>query len=98
MTRQHAKELLPIITAFANGEDVQGFEGVSNEWVTLHDPSFIDIPKAYRIAPKPRKVWVNEYKSGNLYAHTSKEDADDCALGGGNELIACHEIELPPIP
>jgi hypothetical protein len=97
MTREYAKELLPIITAFANGDDIQS-QSPGGNWSIINEPGFSLEPSRYRIAPKPRKVWVNEYKSGNLYAHTSKEDADDCVLGWGNEFIACHELELPPLP
>jgi len=99
MTREHAKQLLPIITAFANGEEVQGFEEVSNEWVTLHQPSFLDCAKAYRIAPKPRKVWVNEYPTEDgkclIMAHDTKDRADRDAT---SRRVACYELELPPLP
>jgi hypothetical protein len=96
MTREHAKELLPIITAFANGEDVQGFEALCNEWITLPRPTFNDCPKAYRIAPKPRKVWVNEYPQGlALHCFPTRSEAD---LSDYNKTrIACYELELPPL-
>ena len=97
MTREHAKELLPIITAFANGEDVEYNDG--GKWIQLNHPSFLDEPSDYRIAPKPRKVWVNEYENGDL-GNTHKTGAaaytesQMCSL----KLVACHEIELPPLP
>jgi hypothetical protein len=96
MTREHAKELLPIITAFADGEDVQ-FRIGAHTWTTKDPIEFNSDPKLYRIAPKPRKIWVNEYKSGNAYAHFSKEGALACA-SDSREVIATHELELPPLP
>ncbi len=94
MTRKHAKELLPIITAFANGEEVQCLH--RDKWESREDHGFTWDANRYRIVPNPRKIWVNEYKSGNLYVHTTKEDAKDCALGNC-EFVACHELELPPL-
>lgn len=98
MTREHAKELLPIITAFANGEDVQAYYGAEG-WQSKEDHDFWWQPDRYRIAPKPRKVWVNEYPGfpANcvLCFHETKEQADNDA---GFNRIACHEIELPPLP
>ena len=93
MTREHAKELLPIITAFANGEDVE-FHRLDVGWTTIVSPSFDSEPANYRIAPKPRKVWVNEYPHGELRMHPSKEAAEERASG---DRIACHELELPPL-
>jgi hypothetical protein len=97
MTRKHWKELLPVITAFANGEDVQFDSGI--RWTTVTEATFEAHPQFYRIAPKPRKVWVNEYPgfpaSRCFCFHLTKEQADHDA---GNNRIACHEIELPPLP
>jgi len=95
MTRENAKELLPILTAFANGEEVQFNNGLS--WKTQNELSFEGNPQHYRIAPKPRKVWVNEYKSGSAYIHSTKGEADQCARWSC-ELVACYELELPPLP
>ena len=101
MTREHAKELLPIITAFANGEDVQFRVSDTSNWQSREGPDFSGSPRLYRIAPKPRKVWVNIYPDDNddcdivANCFRSKEAADNAALNG---RIACHEIELPPLP
>ena len=98
MTREYAKELLPIITAFANGDDIQS-QSPGGNWSIINEPGFSLEPSRYRIAPKPRKVWVNEYRpSGNELNVTlfpSRENADDAAL---ETRIACYELELPPLP
>jgi len=96
MNREHWKELLPVITAFANGEDVQIKDG--DDWLAVVSPSFREPAPLYRIAPKPRKVWINEYlEDGNsvFKSHATRQAADDFATEG---RIACHEIELPPLP
>jgi len=102
MTREHAKELLPIITAFANGEDIQYFDSVNGWLPNSQHPEFSQDPSRYRIAPKPRKVWVNFFmQPGGLitcsyYPHDSREQAD--ASHEATNRIACHELELPPLP
>jgi hypothetical protein len=94
MKREHVKELLPIIVAFANGEDVQFNNGLG--WKSSNDLEFISASKNYRMAPKPRKVWVNEYPGNNtFYGYLTRQEADECA---DSSRIACHEIELPPLP
>ena len=55
MTREEAKELLPVITAFVNGKDVQCLEGYPtkdmHKWNTLNEPDFNPLFK-YRIKPE----------------------------------------------
>jgi hypothetical protein len=95
MTREEAKELLPIITAFANGEEVQLYRPSENAWALKDNPDFTALPSDYRIAPKPRTVWVNEYPNSEFVTWDSHKTAD---LQAGVTRIACHEIELPPLP
>jgi hypothetical protein len=100
MTRERAKQLLPIITAFANGEDVQFLTEIGY-WTNFGASvrlSFDEDPSRYRITPKPRKVWVNEYSSpsgGTFYGYATKQEAD---ASSSQDRIACHEIELPFLP
>jgi hypothetical protein len=93
MNREHWKELLPVITAFANGEDVQVLDGA--KWLTLDSPSFLDPAAKYRIAPKPRKAWVLEYDDGECHIATNEKELAEYTLKG---RTTCHEIELPPLP
>ena len=56
MTREEAKELLPIIKAFAEGKEIQ-YRNSLNEWldITKNDGlSFVSLPSDYRIKPKPK--------------------------------------------
>ena len=51
MTREEAKELLPIIQAFAEGKTIEIYDG---EWKTMiiKDPHFDSVPSCYRIKPE----------------------------------------------
>ena len=82
------------MTAFANGEEVQFNSGL--RWTTVTEATFEAHPRFYRIAPKPRKVWVNEYpnqKFGKLFGTLEKANME-----ARRNRVACHEIELPPLP
>ena len=100
MTREHAKAVAPFVIAFGKGEDIE-FLSHQGEWEKpdQYGLSFDLKPENYRIAPKPRKVWVNEYTQAcerpNVSLYLSKADADNAAH---ESRIACYEIELPPLP
>ena len=54
MTREEAKELLPIIQAFADGKKIQ-YRNRSDEWMDVEENeglSFISHPSDYRIKPE----------------------------------------------
>ena len=56
MTRKEAKELLPIIQAFAEGKEIQ-YRNSFNEWIDIKKNeglSFIKTPLDYRIKPEPK--------------------------------------------
>lgn len=55
MTRDRIKELLPVITAFAEGKTIE-IKNSKNEWNEIDDPYFDGSPKEYRIKP------VSEYR------------------------------------
>lgn len=56
MTREEAKQLLPIIQAWAEGETIEIYYRKDKEWstMTIEDPSFDCGPSCYRIKPKPK--------------------------------------------
>lgn len=56
MTREHAKELLPIIQAFAEGKTIQ-YRNAECEWENIPigvNLSFADAPSEYRIKPESK--------------------------------------------
>ena len=54
MTREEAKELLPIIQAFAEGKTIQQKRqvGYEDEWFDVNTLSWDKIPSDYRIKPE----------------------------------------------
>ena len=56
MTREEAKELLPVIKAFAEGKEIQ-YRNSFNEWIDIKKNeglSFIKTPLDYRIKPESK--------------------------------------------
>ena len=53
MKREEAKELLPIIKAFAEGKTIQ-LKSDTNIWVDIRNPNFNMKPSDYRIKPEPK--------------------------------------------
>ena len=54
MTSEQAKELLPIIKAFAEGKEIQFRASDTNLWIDSTNLSFEYDPRQYRIKPEPR--------------------------------------------
>ena len=52
MTREEAKEFLPIIQAFADGKTIE-FRTIEGTWEELPEPLFQN-PYKYRIKPEPK--------------------------------------------
>lgn len=70
MTKERAKELLPILQAYAEGKTIQ--HKVGNEWCDLSDPHFagFDI-KLYRV--KPSAVYRPFKNCDELVYHWERE-------------------------
>ena len=52
MTREEAKELLPIIEAYSEGKQIQYYDNAMEQWFNTPYPSFIKNVK-YRVKPEP---------------------------------------------
>lgn len=63
MNRERAKELIPIIQAFAEGRQVQ--VRIGKDWHDLEDAVWDD-DNEYRIKPERRKVWVHFPEDGRV--------------------------------
>ena len=50
MTREQAKEILPIIQAFADGKTIQ-YRDTANHWFDMRDPGFLSNVDKYRVKP-----------------------------------------------
>lgn len=54
MDRKQAKELLPIIQAFAEGKTIEFRNKSFKEWAEINNPSFDPTITNYRIKPEPK--------------------------------------------
>lgn len=75
MNRERAKELLPIIEAFANGEEIQR-KAPDGEWTALLEKNVLyDTDTEYRIRPKPLEVFMHiNRKSGKVVGFNHKSE------------------------
>ena len=93
MNRERAKELLPIIEAFANGEDIQFHDGDGWSDVSgreeLVGECLDDDGLEYRIKPVAREFWVTISKTGNMEVHPR---ADSIWASRDIESIKVREI------
>ena len=55
MTREKAKELLPIIQAFAEGKTIQYYDSLMDiaDWEDCENPDFENLTYKFRIKPEP---------------------------------------------
>lgn len=79
MNRERAKELLPIIQAFAEGKEIQWGWGNESEklWVDFNDGDYsFESDDDFRIKPLPVEGWTvgRDYYYGSMKA--SKEEAE----------------------
>lgn len=75
MNRERAKELLPIIQAFAEGKDAQWKDQSEPTWNDSRDDESFIGNYDYRIKPEPFECWVNIYNTGSHIAWNSEEEA-----------------------
>ena len=55
MDSKRAKELLPIITAFAEGKEIEFKKNKDDNWCAIDNPGWTDDPSCYRIKKEPTK-------------------------------------------
>ena len=53
ITRENAKELLPILKAYSEGKEIE-FLNSEGKWELLTNPYFWNKPSRYRIKPEPK--------------------------------------------
>ena len=100
MTREEAKNLLPIIQAFAEGKDIQIRNITDDGWDDINDDrmSFCAKAEAYRIKPEPtyrpfksqEECWQEMHQHpdfGWVLAKDSKIMYHICVVGIGYVLI-----------
>jgi hypothetical protein len=70
LTRERAKELLPVLTAWANGEVVQLKPKTAKTWVDVEKDAYLEFraDHDWRIKPKAREFVIFETNQGVLFA------------------------------
>ena len=106
MTREEAKELLPIIQAWAEGKSIQ-FQTDSGSWSNITKDLYpCNHPSLYRIKPEPRyrpfktreECWNEMHKHpdlGWIIAKDSKIMYHIYVVGIGHVLTDCISISFP---
>ena len=103
MTREEAKEMLPIIKAFAEGKTIQLF--TNGIWEGAENPSFEELSR-YRIKPEPKyrpfktqeECWQEMHKHpdfGWVIAKDSKIMYHIYVIGIGYVLMDNMSISFP---
>ena len=89
MNRERAKELLPIIQAFAEGKTVQHRSGENLQWITVDEVASFDMFELdWRIKPEPREFWIIEDGDHTLKAtHSYGAATNYCG-----EIIKVREV------
>lgn len=88
MTREEAKQLLPVIQAYAEGKTIE-FLNYRNMWEEIEDVLFCKEPKYYRIKPEPKykpfttkeECW-NEMMKHQPFGWLTSKKTDNNALIG----------------
>ena len=92
MTRDEAKQLLPIIQAFAEGKAIEFRSDASGKWFTTTAPEFNSVNlNRYRIKPEPLECWVVIYADGSMNAYKTENLAVRC--NGGLRVIRMVEAQ-----
>lgn len=64
MTPEDAARLLPVITAFSEGKEVEFYENASKRWIRTTDPTFCE-DYQWRVKPKTLTVFILSWWSDN---------------------------------
>ena len=87
MTREEAKELLPIIQAWTEGKNIQFLS--DGEWQDINQADFTCYPDKYRIKPEPKyrpfktkeECWNEMQKHQPFGWLKSKKNGSFCCIG-----------------
>ena len=93
MTREEAKEILPIIQAFAEGKTIE-YRGLGGEWKAAHTPTWSS-HLFYRIKPEPKyrpfktreECWDEMMKHQPFGSLKSKDNEYFCLIGSVNKDV-----------
>lgn len=91
ITKENAKEYLPLVQALAEGKVIELHS--SDGWgERICLDTYNDVHR-YRIKPEPRRWWLNIYK-GAIYVHHSMVEADAGNHGASPEYRRLERVEV----
>ena len=85
------KEMIEVMQAFEDGEDIQADCYDSAGWHDIVRSVWNWSDCDYRIKPKPREVWINEYEDGCKAVYDRESFARNYRKPGG-ETIKFREV------
>lgn len=86
-TKEEIKKRIEIMQAWVDGAEIETSFIGGDEWSVKTCPSFDSFNSLkYRIKPKPREVWVNEYNDG-IQAFSLKSHAKTYAKVESHRLV-----------
>ena len=94
MTREEAKELLPIIQAYAEGKDIEIL--FDSEWITGTHLDFTLSPENYRIKPEPeyRPFKTKEECWDEMHCHSDFGWLIRIDTGAFTNIVAVYSNEI----
>lgn len=69
MTKENARDFLPLVQALAEGKTIQHYGECRHTWEDCDNPHFDDDVNTYRI--KPKEIWYVNYESGKYLIQNS---------------------------
>lgn len=94
MINDKIKQMIKVMQAYLDGEEVEFF-GYDNTWWPVDEDCPWNGVYQYRIKPKPKDIWVNEYnQDGSVYAVYSSSEAAKGAAGVNVARKAVHYREV----
>ena len=94
MNQERARELLPIIQAFADGKPIQ-VVGPNGAWEDITEPRFNVAPEYYRVKPALLEGWANTYDHASMWGNLfpTFEDAKRAIASGQGRTVHMREVE-----
>lgn len=89
MTRETAKEYLPLVQALAEGKTIQLNVG---GWQDTVDVDFSHPVRYYRIKPEPRRWWIVKCSHGESLWHSKETAIITGGCGDQKEIIEVVEV------
>lgn len=93
MTRTRAKELLPVIQAFAEGKEIETQVEGSGPWVPNSSPAWANRDE-YRIKPEPRAYYIVSTNTTGYHTFSNESAAFSFAANQCQkpEIIKVQEV------